>query len=92
MITRVKPTLAEGHSLPYKPVYWLIWVLEEESRRPYHSRVTSQKVMTPHQAAMNCYGTPPSENMVFFNMTSRVTDMRKMLRSNAELWRKAGGR
>src|SRR5215467_1828540 len=70
--------LAPGHSLPTKPVYWMIWVLvaadsndrHHKPGTPFHSRVTTSKLGTPREAARQCYGTDPTENMLFFNMTS----------------------
>jgi len=91
-LIRVKPKLAEGHSLPTKPVYWLIWMygdMKEGGYRPYHSRLTRKKVLTPREAAWDCYGIDPTENMVFFNLTSRVTDMRRMMVEIRKLWAEA---
>lgn len=88
----VKPTLATGHSLPEKPVYWLIWVLDENTRVPYHSRVSYNKHLTPHGASMDAYGTPPSANMVFFNMTSTVRGLRRSMIQARKQWQEAGGK
>jgi len=87
--------LAPGHSLPTKPVYWMIWVLNATDSKhpgvPFHSRVTTSKHGTPREAAQQCYGIDPTENMLFFNMTSRVTDMRRIMTQTRKLWIEMGG-
>lgn len=83
--------LAKGHLLPTKPVYWLIWLIDEHGK-PCHSRVSNTKLLTPREASMQAYGIAPTERMIFWNCTSRVADFRRMLRIIAVEWRKAGGR
>ena len=89
---KVKPKLAPGHELPNKPVYWFIWVLEEESRKQYHSRGFSEKHLTPKEASLYYYGIPPTENMVFWNMGTTIAGGRKMMRQIQQEWIKAGGK
>lgn len=83
--------LAKGHLMPTKPVYWLIWMLDEKGV-PHHSRLSNDKHLTPRGASMQAYGVPPSSRMLFWNCTSRVTDMRRMLRIIALEWQKAKGK
>src|SRR5215467_13684003 len=87
--------LAPGHELPTRPVYWMIWVLNAKDSTkpgvPFHSRVTVSKLRTPREAARQCYGIDPTENMLFFNMTPRVTDMRRMMTETRALWKAMGG-
>lgn len=86
------PILAEGEVLPTRPAYWLIWVLEDVSQRPYHSRMTDDKLLTPFEAARQCYGIPPTRNMRFFNLSSSIVRARKRLKEINIKWQKAGGR
>jgi hypothetical protein len=92
MVKRVTPILAEGHELPKVPVYWLIWVLEEESRRPYASWSTYHKYLTPAEASQECIGIEPTKNMVFFNMGPRVAEMSKRMNPIRKLWIEKRGR
>jgi len=77
----------------------MIWVLvaadsndrHHKPGTPFHSRVTTSKLGTPREAARQCYGIDPTENMLFFNMTSRITDMRRMMTETRALWKAMGG-
>jgi len=89
--------LAPGHSLPSskKPVYWMIWVLNAADSRhpgvPFHSRVTVSKLGTPREASQQCYGIDPTENMLFFNLSPRLSDMKKIMTETRKLWAEMGG-
>ena len=85
-LKRNPPKLYDGETMPNRSVYWLIWVMDEKTGKPYHSRVTNDKQLTPIEAAFQCYGIPPTEAMRFFNLTHTVTGMRKRLREVAKLW------
>lgn len=86
------PKLAPGETLPTKPVYWLIWLFDEKTNVPVHSRMTNDKLLTPTEAAIQCYDIAPTERMLFWNLTSRVTECRKRLRELSKKWHEAGGK
>jgi hypothetical protein len=91
-LSRHPPRLAKGEALPTRPVYWMIWILDEKTKKPYHSRGCWDKVLTPLEAYQNAYGSGiPSENTLFFNLSGRLTDARKKVQRLAKLWREAGG-
>jgi len=87
--------LAPGHRMPDRPVYWMIWILNAKDSSkpgvPYHSRITTRRHGTPKEACNECYGITPTENMMFFNMTSNVTSMRRMMKQTRALWTEMGG-
>jgi hypothetical protein len=91
MLRKHPPQLAPGEVKPDRPVYWLIWVLDAETRKPYHSRACWDKVLTPVEACQKAYGMVPSQNMLFFNLTHRVVEARKRLRVIAQKWHEATG-
>lgn len=88
-LKRHPPQLAQGEVMPKVPSYWLIWVLEETSRKPYHSRACWDKVMTPAEASQKAYGIEPGPNMLFYNLSPRLADARKHLRRIGALWEQA---
>jgi hypothetical protein len=77
--------------LPDKPVYWLIWILDQDTKKPCHSRGLSAKHKTPEEAAKYYYGLPVIENMIFWNLSSNGLVARRMMRQVRQEWIKAGG-
>jgi hypothetical protein len=80
------PRLAEGETMPERPNYWLIWVLDEKTHKPYASRCCWDKVLSPVEACQKACGMIPSANMLFFPLGHRITDARKALRRAQEAW------
>lgn len=81
--------LAEGETLPTKPVWWLIWVLDAETRKPYASRTTFDKHLTMRAAAQDCFGMPATVNMRFFVLGSNQADARKKSNLVQRKWAEA---
>ena|SRR5215469_8605985 len=89
MRTLIKPRLGEGHYLPTtSPVYWLICVHDENTGKMYHSRMTTSKYLKPFDASKECYGIEPTENMVFYNMTTSVVGLRRIMSQLRRKWEK----
>jgi len=86
-LPRIEPILWPGHTMPTKPVYWCIWILNEK-KKPYHSRLTNDKLLTPQQAARQCYGIDVTENMRFFNCTSTIVGCRRTMSQLRKVWEK----
>jgi hypothetical protein len=78
--------LGPGSTMPYKASYWLIWVLDVETRKPYHSRATFKKWLTPEEACQDCYGREPTRNMLFFNLSNTLSEASKRTREIAKLY------
>lgn len=85
-LARDPPKLWAGETLPERPVYWLIWVLDDPTEKPYHSRGCWDKVKTPLEASQKAYGIVPTKNMRFFNLSSNLTHARKRVREIAKIW------
>lgn len=79
--------LATGETLPARPAYWLIWILNEKGK-PYHSRGAWDKCMTPAEASKQAYGMTPTENMRFYNLGTNLVEARKRLRQIERTWPK----
>lgn len=83
--------LAKGEDMPERPSYWMIWLLDEETKKPSYSRGCWDKVMTPREASNKAFGMGPSPNMRFFNLGTTIVGARKRNKELYELWRKVGG-
>lgn len=65
---------------PDKFGFWAIVIRDPDTRKVTNSRITTSKVGTPNAAAQNTYGIPITPNMTAYYMTSRVSEMRKLMR------------
>ena len=86
--------LAEGHKMPNKPVYWMVWILDPNTKKPFSTRGTYNKYQDPVAASKEMTGIEPTPNMIFFNLGSTATGMRKMVTAirRSGLWERKGGR
>ncbi len=78
-LRRNPPKLADGETMPERPDFWLIWILDEKTRKPWDSRCCWDKVLTPVEACERAYGMVPTQNMLFFPLGHRIVDARKAL-------------
>jgi hypothetical protein len=91
-LRRNPPRLAKGETMPDRPVYWLIWVLDDKTGKPYASRCCWDKVATPLEASQKAYGMVPSVNMRFYNLGHRLTGptgARRRLTQIGQTWNTA---
>lgn len=68
-----------------KPVYWLICIYDPTKREIYHSRMSDGKFTKAAPAYHSAYGRGVrfSGNVLFFNLTSTMTEARKIIRAVA---------
>lgn len=80
MIVPVAPVTNPRRYKAAKPVHWLIAVCDD-SGKVFHSRMPFNKHDTCQEAYHDAYGSRSfSDNVLFFDLSPRITEARKLLR------------
>jgi hypothetical protein len=78
------PRLAEGHTLPTRPVHWAIQIRDADTGKLLGTRGAWDKTKSPQAASHQAFGMGATANMTFFNLGTTLAGARKMLRTLPE--------
>jgi len=99
-------TIKPSTDIVERPVYWAVWILDEETKTPRHWRNTSRRYTDPQNALDECYGrgmrlrpikltsghVVPANNVLTFNLSSTLDGLRKLQKPMRALWAEMGGK